>query len=319
MPPNRPLEHEGDRKEGSDAPNDKAVLVSSQVKVHSHENAGPQQKEFHQEPGSQSPYSVAENVGLVQEWRTSGVEIRGILADTNGPSQKFDRNENAGTGGDSQQGNAGAQDGLIVGKPHVGRQDGSRNRRHQSKEKEKISQYSVGSRGGAGPGVGAHKIQEISRASENWNGAANDVKVNPGGGILFRKGLVQLVLIEVGLIVKFVRVDDRNTNATSFVAEWPEWPEGVEGMKARCVFVVAVPLPPSGLPKELSLQVGHVLLNEACWTRGRNGRAKIPDLEIPSVLGTLVSVVLVDSLDVTSVLKGNCHEDPDWERLVGKK
>jgi len=251
VPPNRPLEHEGNRKEGRDAPNDKAVLVSSQVKVHSHENAGPQQKEFHQEPGSQSPHSVAENVGLVQEWRTSGVEICGILADANGPAQKFDRNENAGTGGDSQQGNAGAQDGLIVGKPHVGRQDGSRNRRDQSKDKKEISQYAVGSRGGAGPGVGAHKIQEISRASENWNGAANDMKVNPEGGILFRKGLVQMVLVEIGIIVRFIRVDDRNINATCFVAEWLE---GVEGIKARCVFVVVVvPLPPSGLPKEFNL------------------------------------------------------------------
>ena len=196
-----------------------------------------------------------------------------------------------------------------MGKAHVGRQDRSRNGRDQPKDEKQTSQPTMGLGGGAV--LGAHKIQEVGRSGKNRNGSTNDVEKNLEGGILLGKRLVQMVVVKVRCIVGFIRVEDQIFRVLRFVAE------RIEGRNARCCDDVVVLC--RDLPKEFPLEVGVVLVHEAIFARHTNGRAEVPHLEVPPISGTLISVVLEDSLEMPRVVQGNGHEDPDWDGFVGGK
>jgi len=90
-----PFQQKGNRNEGGDAPDDKAVLSARQKKAAPHEDAGPQDKEFHEQPGPEGPHLVADDVRTPQHR-----PLRFVLRKPNGPAQKLDRKDDAdGRGG----------------------------------------------------------------------------------------------------------------------------------------------------------------------------------------------------------------------------
>jgi len=254
---------------------------------------------------------MADNIRPPEEGLLLCVDI--VLSDKNGCAQELNGKDNASRRGNPQQGDTGAKNGPVVRKFHVGRQNGALDGGDQSKDKKEVAHVAVGGGGGSTAGR-SHKIEEVCGARKDRNGSANDVKVNLPGGIVFRKGLVQVFLVDISRVGILILVVVGGGGVVRFFVDWFECIEyRVVEAKFFGLFLSLY------LPQERNFYVGQVLRGQTCRIRHANRRGTIPYLEIPSITGSFVFVILVHSLEMPCIVHRNSEKEPDWERPVGGK